>query len=97
MRKIEPHQKCSSSQPLMTPPIAMPTPATPAQIAIARGRSSGGNTWARIERVAGMMNAAPMPITPRARISADDEPENAARPDATPNTTSPPLSAKRRP
>ena len=41
MRKIEPHQKFSSSAPLTMPPIATPTPAKPAQIAIARGRSVG--------------------------------------------------------
>ena len=72
IRKIEPHQKCSSSAPLTTPPMATPTPAKPAQIAIARGRSLGGNTWARIDSVAGITNAAPTPMTARAPITAPD-------------------------
>ena len=97
MRKIDPHQKCSSSAPLTTPPMATPNPAKPAQIAIARGRSLGGNTWARIESVAGITNAAPTPITARAPMIADDEFDNAANNDAAPNTISPPLSASRRP
>ena len=36
----EPHQKCSSSRPLVIGPSAPPTPANAAQIAIAFGRSS---------------------------------------------------------
>src|SRR6478609_2250250 len=97
IRKIEPHQKCSSSAPLTTPPMATPTPAKPAQIAIARGRSLGGNTWARIDSVAGITNAAPTPITARAPITALDVLDNAANSDAAPNTIRPPLSASRRP
>ena len=79
------------------PPIATPTPAKPAQIAIARGRSFGGNTCARIDNVAGITNAAPTPITARAPMIAADELETTANNDAAPNTISPPLSASRRP
>ena len=69
VRKIEPHQKCSSSQPLLTPPSAAPTPAKPAQMAMARLRSLGGNTWARTDNVAGMTSAAPTPIAALAAMS----------------------------
>ena len=97
VRKIEPHQKCCNSQPLVTPPRPAPTPANAAQIAIAFGRSSGGNTCARTDNVAGMTNAAPMPMNARATINALAELENAAKPDAMPNRIRPPLSASRRP
>ena len=86
VRKIEPHQKCSSSQPLMTPPSATPTPAKPAQIAMACGRSSGGNTWARIDSVAGITNAAPMPMTARAAISCAGGARERRDSDAAPKT-----------
>ena len=48
----------------------MATPATPdhSPIAMARSRASV-NTFVRIDRVAGMISAAPMPITARAAIS----------------------------
>ena len=73
-------------------------PAKAAQIAIARGRSFGGNTWARIDSVAGMMNAAPTPITAR---GGDERvrPSRTARraPMRPPKITSPALSASRRP
>ena len=97
VRKIEPHQKCWSNQPLVTPPRPAPTPANAAQIAIAFGRSSGGNTWASTERVAGITNAAPTPIAARATIKLFAELANAANPDATPNRIRPPFSARRRP
>ena len=97
MRKIDPHQKWSSRAPLTTPPAATPTPANPAQMAIARGRSFGGKTWARIDRVAGITNAAPTPISARHAITAPDELDRAAASDASPNTTRPPFSAARRP
>src|SRR5436190_1588777 len=46
-------------------------PATPAHIAMARPRSSGGNTLAMIDSVDGMMNAAPSPMRPRALSRCD--------------------------
>ena len=97
VRKIEPHQKCCSSQPLVTPPRPAPTPANPAQMAIARRRSSGGKTWASTDSVAGMTSAAPTPMRARAAISWPDELANAATPDAPPKSTRPPFSARRRP
>ena len=79
------------------PPIATPNPAKPAQIAMARGRSAGGNTWARIDSVAGITKAAPTPIAARAPITAPDEFDSTANNDAAPKTIRPPLSASRRP
>ena len=62
-RNTDPYQKWPSSQPLATGPIAPAAPVTPAQIAMAFVRSSGGNTLTRIDSVDGMMNAAPAPIS----------------------------------
>ena len=64
-RKTDPYQKWPSSQPLASGPSAPAPPATPAQIAMAFVRSSGGNTLTRIESVDGMMNAAHAPIRAR--------------------------------
>ena len=57
-----PHQNSSSSAPATTGPMAAPAPAKPAHVAMARVRSSGGNTAVMIDRVAGMTNAEPMPM-----------------------------------
>ena len=66
----EPHQKWSSRKPPTTGPMATPTPAVAAQMpmAIARSRASV-KTLVRSESVAGMMNAAPAPMTARAVTS----------------------------
>ena len=64
--KIEPHQKWSSRKPPTTGPSATPRPAVAAQmpIAVARSRASV-KTLISSESVAGMMNAAPAPMTAR--------------------------------
>jgi hypothetical protein len=63
-RKIAPRQKCSSIAPDQTIEIATDPPATYAQMAIALGRSAGGNNVARMDSVPGMTSAAPTPMTP---------------------------------
>jgi hypothetical protein len=69
-RKTEPHQKCSSSQPPVTGPIATATPAIAAQMAMAWARSFRSvNTLVMIDRVAGMISAPPMPIRARVAIN----------------------------
>ena len=75
-RKIDPHQKWSSSTPPTTGPSATPRPAVAAQIpiAIARSRASA-KTLMSSDSVAGMMSAAPAPMTAR----ASDELVDAAR------------------
>ena len=88
--KIEPHQKCSSRNPPATGPMATAMPATPAHSPIATARSRASvKTFVRIESVAGMMNAAPMPITARAAMSASTLDANAAAPDEMPNSDEP--------
>ena len=57
----------------MIGPSATPTPAVAVQIAIAFGRSFAGNTLEMIDNVAGMISAAPTPITARLAISCSDE------------------------
>ena len=88
--KIDPHQKWSSRKPPTTGPSATPRPAVAAQmpIAIVRSRVSV-KTLISSESVAGMMNAAPAPMTARATMSPSTPPAYAAQPEATPNTASP--------
>ncbi len=54
-KKTEPHQKWFRSHPLPMMPMAAPDAAKPAQMAIARARSCGGNTAARMLSVPGMI------------------------------------------
>jgi hypothetical protein len=70
MRKTEPHQKCSISDPPTTGPTAAPSPTEPPQIPIALGRSLGSNTWVMTARVAGMIAEPPMPMMIRPMISS---------------------------
>ncbi len=69
IRKTEPHQKCSSRKPPKTGPIATARPTEPAHTPIALARSRGSNTFEMIDSVAGMIAAAPTPISARAAIS----------------------------
>ena len=97
MKKTEPHQKCSSRRPEVIGPSAPPTPANAAHTAIAFGRSWNGKLFMMIDRVAGMMNAAPTPITARAAISCVGSSAKLATSAAPPNTTRPNCSAPLRP
>jgi hypothetical protein len=81
----------------MTGPIEPAMPVVVAQMAMAFARSRGGNTFTRIDRVDGMMNAAPTPITARqAMICVVSVACDASRL-ATKNVTSPNCSAPFRP
>ena len=51
----------------------------------------------RIDSVAGMISAAPMPMTARRAMSCPEDPEKAARVDAPPKITRPAVSAPLRP
>ena len=77
--------------------MAMPIPATAAQIPIAFGRSSAGKTLVRIERVDGMISAPPIPISARLAISVSALPASAESSEPAPKTPSPTTSARRRP
>ena len=78
-------------------PSAPPTPANAAQIAIAFGRSWIGNELRMIDNVAGMMNAAPTPMTVRSAMSWPGSVAWLAANAATPKITSPISSAPFRP
>src|SRR5262245_37493275 len=77
--------------------MPIPRPETPAQIPIARPRSSAGNTFVRIDRVDGMISAPPIPITARVKISIVAEPANAEATDPVPKISNPTARAYRRP
>ena len=97
-RKIDPHQKCASRMPPMIGPRPMPMPLTPAQIPMARPRSLGlVKMLVMIDRVAGMMNAAPIPMNARDTTSCVTPSESAALVDANANSTSPIINAPLRP
>ena len=92
------HEKCSSRNPPTIGPIATPSPEKPAQMAIARPRSTGSrNTLIRIDSVAGMINAPPMPMKARVKISPLADVDMAAAAEPRPNNTMPSCSAPLRP
>jgi hypothetical protein len=96
-RKTLFQSKCSSSQPPVIGPAAIPSPETPAQIAMAFGRSCDGKMLVRMESVAGMIAAAPRPISPRDAISSVAEPDSAASAEPVAKMTRPVISARLRP
>ena len=96
-KKIARQLTCSASAPPTTGPSARARAETPAQVPIARPRSCGGNVFEMIERVPGIMNAAPTPWTARLATS---QPWVGARPIValeTANTTTPNRNMRRRP
>ena len=97
MRKTEPHQKLSSSQPPSSGPTGKLTNVAEAMIAIALGRSSAVNSTGSIERESGRIAAAPSPSSARAAISSPDEVDRAHRAELTPNSTSAPSNTFLRP
>ncbi len=70
--------------------MASPMADAPAHTPMARPRSRGSvKTLVMIDRVAGMMNAPPTPMTARKTISAPADPLNAASAEPRPNVASP--------
>ena len=97
-QNTELHEKCLRSRPPTTGPRATPRPEKPAQMAMARPRSRGSRkTLVRIDSVAGMMSAPPMPMNARVRISCSAEPAIAEAIEPMPNRTMPSWSAPLRP
>src|SRR6476469_8878614 len=96
-RNTEPYQKWVRRKPLATGPIMPAQPATAAQAEIAFVRSSGGNTFTRIDSVDGMMNAATTPMRPRHAMSCQVLCDRVAPTHEIRNTTSPNWSAPLRP
>ena len=97
-RKIEDQEKCASSHPPATGPIATPRPLTADHRPMALARSCGSvKTLLMTDSVDGMMNAAAMPITARAAISSAVVWVNAAAKLAAAKTIRPARNARRRP
>jgi hypothetical protein len=97
MRKIAPHQKCSSTAPLASGPPATAIPAAPAHTPIARPRSPSGKTLVMTARVVGWTAAPPMPMTARQAISSPGLLLNAPSSEPAVKTDSPISSTRRRP
>ncbi len=96
-KKIARQETSSVSQPPSSGPAASAIAETPAQVPIALPRSSGGNALEMIERVPGIMNAAPMPWIAR---DATSQPSDGAKPivaEASEKTTTPNRNILRRP
>ena len=96
-KKIARQETSSVSQPPSSGPAASAIADTPAHVPIALPRSSGGNALEMIERVPGIMNAAPTPWSAR---DATSQPSDGAKPivaEASENTTTPPRNMRRRP
>ena len=73
-------------------------PVVPDQMPMARARSrSAVKTFVSIDSVQGMRAAAPTPITARASVSRSGLPDQAAKAEPTPKTTSPPIKTHFRP
>ncbi|MCZ7534929.1 MAG: hypothetical protein M5T61_02585 [Acidimicrobiia bacterium] len=96
-RNVDPHQKWSSRKPPMMGPSATPMPVTAAHTPMARGRSCAGKTLVMIERVAGITNAPPTPMTARPAISCAGEVERVLSNEPMPKMVSPVRNAPRLP
>src|SRR5579875_1547953 len=92
------HENCPSRKPPTMGPTAMATPALAPHSPIDTARSRRSvNTLAMIDKVAGKIMAAPIPITARAAMSADGVVVTAPARLASPNTARPPSSIPLRP
>lgn len=97
IRKIEPHQKFSSSQPPISGPSGMPRPVPSTTRATALPRSAGGNRAGRTANATGMIIAPPRPITARAAMRTSTDVVQVAAADAAANTLRPTMSRRLRP
>ena len=96
-KKIARHETDSVSAPPTAGPSASASAETPAQVPMARPRSAGGKVFEMIERVPGIMNAAPIPWTARpatSRVWSGASPIAALD---TANSTTPKRNIRRRP
>src|SRR5271156_1974964 len=95
-KKIEPQEKCSSTQPPDIGPAATPTPTMAAQRPIALARRIGSVKMLVINpKVVGKITAAPTPIAARAAIRSPAESTCAATAEVIANTSNPELSQPR--
>ena len=96
-KKIDCHDTCSTRKPPSSGPIASARPETPAHVPIALPRSSGGNALEMIDRVPGIISAAPPPCSRRpttSQVCVWAKPMNAL---LQANTTTPVRNTVRRP
>lgn len=78
--------------------MATPSPDTPAHSAMGRARSAASvNTFVRIDRVAGITNAAPKPRRARKPMSAVAESTSEQANDPAPKITRPTMKQRLRP
>ena len=78
IQNTEDHPKLRISRPPTIGPSAIPAPLAAVQVAIAFARSRGSpNALTRMERVVGMINAPPTPMTPRPTMSVVVDPASA--------------------
>ena len=98
MKKTEPHQKFSSSQPPLIGPAATPTPLVALHIPMALARSEVSvNMLVMMARVAGKIPAAPIPMSARPTINSPALSAEPANADVTPKITNPVINARLRP
>ena len=97
IRKINRQLPASSSHPPTKGAIAADTPLKPAQVPIARTRSSGRKVASMIARLAGVISAPPTPWVARAAMSHPIPGETAHSTDARVNQVNPARKTRRRP
>jgi hypothetical protein len=96
-KKIQLQSMCSVTSPPISGPMASAIAETPAQIPIAMPRWCGGKVAEMIERVAGIISAAPTPCTVRAPISVSPEVASPQASDERVKIASPIRKTRRRP
>ncbi len=96
-KKIDCQETFSTRKPPTTGPMARARALTPAQVPIALPRSCAGKALVMIERVAGIMKAAPMPWAARPATSHASLCESPMKALDRPKTTTPKRNMRRRP
>ena len=97
MKKIARQETCSVRKPPSTGPIASARAETPAQVPIALPRSRAGKASVMIERVPGIMNAAPTPWATRLMTSERVSGAKPAVAEESVKTMTPIMNMRRRP
>ena len=96
-KKIDCQETFSTRKPPTTGPMASASALTPAHVPIALPRSSGGNVLEMIERVPGIMNAAPTPWTVRPVTSQASLGDSPMKAELAAKSTTPKRNIRRRP
>ena len=96
-KKIDCQETFSTRKPPTTGPMASARALTPAQVPIALPRSCAGKALVMIDRVAGIMKAAPMPCAARPATSQASLCESPMKALDRPKTTTPKRNMRRRP